>query len=71
MGWFLWGVLFGWGSCAVYYFYQNDANDRPTIGATLISVMLFILAIMVSINLGISSGAIPVGGVPTPTSLGR
>jgi hypothetical protein len=70
MGWLLWGIVFGWGVCAVYYHSQTENNEKAANGATIICIALIIVAVTISINLGIESGAIP-QSTPAPTSLGR
>ncbi len=57
MGFFLWGVMFGWGLCSFFWF--NVEENKPA-GATIIFIGLLIMAAIISINLGIASGAIPV-----------
>ncbi len=69
MGWFLWGVTFGWAVCAAFY-YSQTGDDKTTNAAAIIGVALGAIAIIMSIGLGIASGAIP-HGEPTPTLLGR
>lgn len=71
MGWFLWGIAFGWGVCAIYYYSQTE-NDKAAGSSTIIFLALGIIAAIVSINLGIASGSIETNPpVITPTSLGR
>ena len=69
MGWFLWGVAFGWAVCAVFWYSLRD-ESKVSDGAWVVFIALAIIAAIVSISLGIASGAIPHGD-PTPTSLGR
>lgn len=69
---FLWGIVFGWAVCATYYYQQTTYNDKAAGGAAIIFLALAAIAIVITINLGISSGAITPDGVNvTPTSLGR
>lgn len=73
MGWFLWGVAFGWGVCALYY-YNLDGQEQGKVGsaATILFLAFLIAAFVISIGLGVQSGAI--GGnmpAPTPTYEGR
>lgn len=70
MGWFLWGVVFGWLFCAVFYSSQIE-DEKASKAAGIIFLALGIIAVIVSIALGVSSGSIPIQGTPTPTSLGR
>ncbi len=71
MGWFLWGITFGWAVCSSYYYSQaKDVLDKAYDAALIIGFALGIIAVIVSISLGISSGVIP-AQTPTPTSLGR
>ena len=71
MGWFLMGIACGWLISGLYW-YNQTGDDRSGNGASIIGTALFIIAIIVGINLGIASGAIPFDGIaPTPTSLGR
>lgn len=70
MGWFLWGIAFGWAVCAIYHHSQSE-NEKVSNGAIIIFLALSIVATIVSINLGIASGAIVSDIVPTPTLLGR
>ncbi len=72
MGWFLMGIACGWLISGLYWYHQTDDNKTGG-GASVVGIALFIIAVIVGINLGIASGAIPIEGVPTPTptSLGR
>lgn len=70
MGFFLWGVTFGWVLCSIFWYSQVEEN-KPANATWIISIGLLIMAIFISINLGIASGAIPVEGAPTPTIGGR
>lgn len=70
MGWFLWGITLGWAACAIYWYSQVSDVDRPANGAIVIFLLLGFCAVVVSVGLGVTSGAIP-AGTPTPTSLGR
>lgn len=71
MGWFLWGMALGWSACAIYHYSQSE-NEKIGNGATIVAGLIFFAAIVISINLGIASGAIAPGTVtPAPTSLGR
>lgn len=70
MGWFLWGITLGWAACAIYWYSQVSDSDKPANGAAVILLLLGICAAVMSIALGVGSGAIPVG-TPTPTGLGR
>ncbi len=60
MGWFLMGIACGWLISGLYWYNQTDDNKVGG-GASIIGVALFIIALIVGINLGIASGAIPVG----------
>lgn len=71
MGWFLWGVTFGWALCSLFWYSQSKEDDKTAGSATILFMGILIMAILISVNLGIASGAIPVEGAPTPTSLGR
>ena len=66
MGWFLMGIACGWLVSGLYWYSQTEDSDKVGNGASIIGTALFIVAIIVGINLGISSGAIPVEVVPTP-----
>lgn len=70
MGWFLWGIAFGWAICALFWFNLKE-NEKVMDGAIVIFLALATMTLIVSVNLGIASGAIPVEGVPAPTSVGR
>ena len=70
MGWFLWGVTFGWAVCAFYYSSQTKSEEADN-GAMIIGVALGIVALIITISISVSSGAIPAQMLPTPTSLGR
>jgi hypothetical protein len=71
MGFFLWGVALGWGVCVIYRFSQSE-NEKVGNGATIITGLLIVTALIVSLSLGIASGAIAPEQPPvTPTSLGR
>lgn len=71
MGWFLWGIAAGWMVCAVFYHSQTETNEKTASGAFIISLALLVMALIVSINLGIADGSIKSDlVVPTPT-LGR
>lgn len=71
MGFFLWGVMFGWGICSLFWYNQSNEDDKTAGSATIIFIGILIMAGVISANLGIASGAIPIEGMPTPTSLGR
>lgn len=66
MGWFLWGIAFGWGAAAIFYHSQAE-NDKAMNAAIIVFMALAIMALIVSINLGIADGSLP--GNPTPTPL--
>lgn len=72
MGWLLWGVLIGWAACATYHYSQNSneksAQDAAA-GSVIIFILIGLLAITISVNLGVESGAIK--NAPTPTLQGR
>ena len=71
MGWFLMGIACGWLISGLYWYNQTE-DYKAGNGASVIGVSLFIIAIIVGINLGISSGDIPFDGIsPTPTYEGR
>ena len=71
MGWFLLGIACGWLISGLYWYNQTE-DERAGSGAAIIGTALFIIAIIVGVNLGISSGDIPpIFSTPTPTSLGR
>lgn len=70
MGWFLWGIFAGWAACTAYWYYQVSDGEKPATGANVVLVLLLISATVVSIGLGVASGAIP-AGTPTPTVSGR
>ncbi len=71
MGWFLWGVLLGWGACTVYHYSQSE-NDKVGNGAAIIAMLILMVATVISINLGIASGGIKADPpTPTPTYQGR
>lgn len=70
MAWFLCGITFGWGVCAIYYSSQTKCEEADN-GAMIIGVALGIVALIISISMAVSSGVIPAQTVPTPTSLGR
>lgn len=70
MGWFLWGIAFGWAVSSIYHYSQSE-NEKASNGAVIIFLALGIVATIVSINLGIASGAIVKEAIPTPTLLGR
>ncbi len=69
MGWFMMGIAIGWAVGGMYWYSQTDEEMKVANGASIIGVALFIIAIIVGINLGITSGAIPIEGMPTPTPL--
>lgn len=70
MGFFLWGVAFGWGACALYYYNLTDDSDKVVNAAAIIFVMIAIAALVISLSLGAAS--MPnVAATPTPTMLGR
>ncbi len=64
------GIACGWLISGLYWYNQTE-DDKTGNGASVIGVSLFIIAIIVGINLGISSGAIPALNPPTPTIGGR
>ena len=67
MGFFLWGVTFGWGLCALFWWSQSN-EEKPASAASIIFVGLLIMAAFISINLGIASGYLPSDqATPTPT----
>lgn len=68
MGWFLWGITFGWTMCAAYYYSQIKSEEASN-GAVIIGLALGIVALIVSVSLGLSGGAIPHDIVPTVTPL--
>ena len=52
MDWFLWGVVFGWGLCATWYYSQiEDGNEKVAAGAGIVFVGLGIVAVIISISL--------------------
>lgn len=72
MGFFLWGVMFGWGLCSLFWYNHSNEDDKTAGSATIIFIGLLIMAGILSINLGIASGSIPIEGISTPTpQLGR
>lgn len=71
MGWMLWGMVFAWGLSIAYHYSQREKDADTTLnGAMIVLCMLILAAGIISIGLGIQSGAIP-SQPPTPTSLGR
>lgn len=70
MGWFLWGIAFGWAVCAIYHHSQSE-NEKASNGAAIIFFALVIVALVISISLGITDGTLVSDRTPTPTSLGR
>ncbi len=71
MGFFLWGVMFGWGMCSMFWYNHSNEDNKTAGSAVIVFIGLLIMAGIISINLGISSGAIPMAGAtPTPL-LGR
>ena len=71
MGFFLWGVMFGWGLCSMFWYNHSDEDNKTAGSATIVFIGLLIMAGIISINLGIASGAIPSSYDATPTPLGR
>jgi cell division protein FtsW (lipid II flippase) len=69
MGWFLWGIVFGWAACAIYHCSQEH-KEQAGIGAIIVFLALAIIALIVSVNLGIVSGELPSAPTATPL-LGR
>lgn len=69
MGWFIWGITFGWLMCAIFFYSQSD-HDSAVHSAAVLCIGLGIIALIISINLGIADGSLPVTPTPTPL-LGR
>lgn len=72
MGFFLWGVAFGWALCALFWYSQSNEDNKTAGSAVILFMGILIMAIFVSINLGIVNGSI--GSNPptaTPTTGGR
>lgn len=73
MSWFLWGITFGWAVCSTYHYFQTD-NEKVSNGAVIIFLALGIVAVIISINLGMESGTITREGLnitPTPIEPAR
>ena len=71
MGWFLWGIVVAWAGCTAYHYSQRDEDAETTSnGALIVWGVLILVAVIISISLGVESGSIG-HGTPTPTSLGR
>lgn len=71
MGWFLWGVAIGWGSCALYFYNLHGTDQEKVTNATwIIFLTLCFVAVLISIGLGVQGEAFQ-STPPTPTSLGR
>lgn len=67
MGWFMWGVTFGWAVCAIYYYSQTD-NDKAANGAVILFLALMIISVVISVSVGLNNGTFG-PPVPTPTPL--